>query len=132
MAKAARELAMSQPAVSASIAGLEHLLGVPLLDRSPQGVEATIYADALLQRSSIVFDELKQSVRDIEFLSDPSTGQLTIGSAESIAGAILPPIIERFAQKYPQVILNVEGVSSPAIKSAGLLERRYDSSKGEK
>lgn len=126
MAKAARELVMSQPAVSASIAGLEHLLGVPLLDRSPQGVEPTIYADALLRRSSNVFDELKESVRDIEFLSDPSTGELTIGSAESIAGAILPPIIERFAQKYPRVILNVEGVSSPAIKSAGLLERRYD------
>src|SRR5262245_4985486 len=99
MAKAARELSMSQPAVSASIAALEHLLGIPLLDRSPQGVAPTIYADALLRRSSLVFDELKQSVKDVEFLSDPSTGQLTIGSAESIAGAILLPIIERFAQK---------------------------------
>jgi len=67
MAKAARQLAMTQPSVSAAIANLEHVLGVRLLDRSPRGIEPTIFAEALLKRSVAVFDELKQSVRDIEF-----------------------------------------------------------------
>jgi DNA-binding transcriptional LysR family regulator len=52
MAKAAEHLAVSQPAVSDAIANLEVALGVRLLDRSPQGVEPTIYADALLKRAT--------------------------------------------------------------------------------
>src|SRR4051812_11708330 len=71
MAKAAAELGVSQPAISAVIAELEHALRVRLLDRSPQGVAPTIYGTALLKRCTTVFDELKQSVREIEHLADP-------------------------------------------------------------
>src|ERR1051325_7150879 len=71
MAKAAEQLAISRPVVSKTIAGLEHALGVRLLDRTARGVEPTIYGRALLSRSLAVFDELRQSVKDIEFLSDP-------------------------------------------------------------
>jgi len=63
MAKAAVQLGVSQPAVSEVIADLEHALGVRLLDRSSQGVEPTMYGDALLKRSIAVFDELKQGIR---------------------------------------------------------------------
>lgn len=126
MAKAARELAMSQPAVSEAIANLEHILRVRLLDRVPRGVEPTIYADAILKRSVAVFDELKQGVRDIESLADPTSGRLTIGCSGSIAATALPRIAQRFAEKYPRVTLHVEDVSSSAIKSPGLRERTYD------
>ena len=126
MAKAARQLAMTQPAVSTAIANLEHLLGVRLLDRSPQGVEPTIYADALLRRSSSVFDDLRQSVRDIEFLTNPTAGQLSVGSSESISATVLPLIVERFSKKYPRITLHLEDVPSPAIKSPALQERRYE------
>src|SRR5580704_7557556 len=78
MAKAARQLAMTQPSVSAAIANLEHVLGVRLLDRSSRGIEPTIYAQALLKRSIAVFDELKQSVRDIECLANPTVGVLKV------------------------------------------------------
>src|SRR3954452_12344359 len=84
MAKAARQLAMTQPAVSAAIANLEHMLGVRLLDRSPRGIEPTIYAEAMLKRNVAVFDELKQGVKDVAFLSDPTTGEVRIGCGESI------------------------------------------------
>jgi DNA-binding transcriptional LysR family regulator len=95
MAKAARELAMTQPSVSEAIANLEDVLGVRLLDRSSRGVEPTIYANAMLKRSMAVFDELKQSVRDIECLADPTVGHLNIGCPESIAATSLPPIAEQ-------------------------------------
>ena len=64
------------PLVSEVIVDLEHALGVRLVHRSPQGVEPTIYGDALLRRSVAAFDELKQSIRDIEFFvrSDRGTG----------------------------------------------------------
>lgn len=50
MAKAAVQLSVSQPAISEVIADLEHALGVRLLDRSPHGVEPTMYGNALLKR----------------------------------------------------------------------------------
>lgn len=62
MAKAAAQLGVSQPSVPEVIADLEYTLGVRLLDRSPKGIEPAIYASALLKRSRIAFDELKQGV----------------------------------------------------------------------
>src|SRR5215470_18860533 len=82
MAKAAQHLAVSQPAVSKAISDLEHTLGVQLLDRGPRGVEPTDYGRALIKRGIAVFDELRQGVKDIEFLSDPTAGELRIGAGE--------------------------------------------------
>jgi DNA-binding transcriptional LysR family regulator len=126
MAKAARELGMSQPAVSEAIANLELTLRVRLLDRSPRGIEPTIYANAVLKRSATVFDELKQSVSDIAFLTDPTAGQVTIGCPSSIAASALPRIVQRFHKKYPSVVLHVEEVPSSAIRSPGLRDRSFD------
>ena len=50
MAKAGAHLGMSQSAVSQAIAALEHALAVPVLDRTPRGVELTIYGTALMRR----------------------------------------------------------------------------------
>jgi DNA-binding transcriptional LysR family regulator len=124
MAKAARQLAMSQPAVSEAIANLEHVLRVRLLDRSPRGIEPTIYADAILKRSMTVFDELKQGVRDIGYLADPASGELTIGYPEAIAATVFPKVIERFSEKYPRVFLRVDLVSSPIDKALPALRDR--------
>jgi len=71
MAKAGIQLAISQPAVSKAIAEMEHALGVPLVDRGSRGVEPTSYGRAIIKRSLAVFDELKQGIKEIEFLSDP-------------------------------------------------------------
>jgi len=59
MAKAATQLAISQPAVSRAIADMEAALGVSLLNRSSQGVEPTPYGHALIKRAVAVFDELR-------------------------------------------------------------------------
>jgi DNA-binding transcriptional LysR family regulator len=126
MAKAATHLGVSQSAVSEVIANLEHTLGVRLLDRHSRGVEATIYGQALLKRGTVAFDELKQSIRDIEFLSDPTVGELRIGCAESMAAAILPPIIQQFSQQYPRVVLSVKDVVAPTLDLPELRERRLD------
>src|SRR4051795_3334470 len=86
MSKAAAELAMSQPSVSKSIADMEYTLGAPLLDRTPHGVEPTPYGQALMKRSIAVFDELRQSVKDIESLLDPTAGEVRIGSTSPMSG----------------------------------------------
>ena len=107
MAKAAIHLGVTQPAVSKAIGDLESALGARLLDRSPQGVEPTIYGDALLKCGTAVFDELRLGIRNIEFLSDPTVGELRIGSSEPISAAMLPLVIHQFFQKYPRAVLDV-------------------------
>ena len=72
MAKAAEHLGISQPAVSEAIADLEAALNVRLLDRSRRGVEPTAYGGALLKYGRAAFDELRQGIKEIEFLSDPT------------------------------------------------------------
>src|SRR5438477_11938467 len=79
MAKAAKTVGTSQPAISKAIADMEHSLGVRLLDRSSQGVEPTQYGRALVQCGIAVFNELKQGINEIGFLADPAGGELRIG-----------------------------------------------------
>jgi DNA-binding transcriptional LysR family regulator len=80
MGKAATQLTLSQPAVSKAIAEMEHTLGVKVLDRTPQGVEPTLYGRALLKWATAVFDDLRQGVREIQFLADPAAGEVRVGS----------------------------------------------------
>jgi DNA-binding transcriptional LysR family regulator len=126
MAKAAQTLGVTQPAVSKVIAELEHTLGVRLLDRGARGVEPTMYGRALLTRSNAAFDELRQSVRDIEFLADPTLGEVRIGCQETFAAAILPSVIHRFSKAFPGVVLHVEQLGSLAAESSALRERTID------
>src|SRR5262245_31221204 len=81
IAKAADHLAVSQPVVSKVIADLERTLGVRLVDRDRHGAEPTIYGEALLKRGIVAFEELRQGVKDIEFLVDPTAGLLRIAAA---------------------------------------------------
>ncbi len=57
-----------------------------------------------------MFDELKQSVRDIEFLADPAAGEVTFGWAETME-AILSPVMEKFTRQYPRVLLRSNQVT---------------------
>src|SRR4051794_30173926 len=107
MAKAAKELAISQPAISKAIADMEHTLGVPLFDRSQQGVEPTQYGRALLKRGVAVFAELQQGVQDIDFLSNPEAGELRIGSTSGLSEGIVLAVIHRISRQHPRVVFHV-------------------------
>src|SRR4051794_28099998 len=114
MTKAAQHLAVSTPVVSKTIADLEHMLGVSLLDRTPKGVEPTIYGRALLAGGVTVFDELRQRVQEIEFLQDPTAGELRIGATTAPAAGLLPAVIGRLIRQYPRMVFHVT-VADPAV-----------------
>jgi DNA-binding transcriptional LysR family regulator len=126
MAKAATELAVSQPAVSKAIADMEHTLGLRLLDRGLNGIEPTAYGRALVKRGLTIFDELKQGIEELEFLADASVGSLRIGSTESIAAGMLPAIIERFWREHPGVRLDVAQAVISTLHYRELRERSID------
>jgi DNA-binding transcriptional LysR family regulator len=107
MAKAASQLNLSQPAVSKAIAEMEHTLGVRLVDRGRQGVEPTPYGRALLKRGVAIFDELRQGVSEIEYLSDPTAGEVRIAASEPMSAGVLPVILARLSQQYPRISIYV-------------------------
>jgi DNA-binding transcriptional LysR family regulator len=126
MAKAAAELAISQPAISKAISEMEHMLGLRLLDRSRNGIQPTVYGRALVQRGMAIFDELKQGVEELEFLADPTKGELNIGSTESIAAGLLPAVIDRFSRQHSGVHLNVVQAVISTLHYRELRERSID------
>lgn len=125
MGKAARLLATSQPAVSRAIAELEDIFGVQLLDRSAKGIEPTAYGRALFKRGVAVFDELRQGVRDIQSLSDPTVGDLTIGASIAIAEGFICNIITSLLQRFPQLRFQVHATDTGTVYQ-DLLARRLD------
>ena len=126
MARAAERLAVSQPVVSKAIADLEHTLGVRLLDRSRKGVEPTSYGQALLKRGLAAFDELRQGVKDIEFLADPTAGEVRIGTTDAMAAGLLPLVINRLHQRHPELAFHVTSATSGVTLYRELRERNVD------
>jgi DNA-binding transcriptional LysR family regulator len=125
MHKAAERLATSQPAVSRAIADLEHTLGVRLVDRSPSGIRPTQYGQAIIKRGLAVFDELRQGVKDIAFLSDPASGQLRVGCSEYAAGGPVLAVIDRLTRRHPRMVFDV--VTAPVLTLyRGLTERKIE------
>ena len=112
MGKAAKRLNVSQPAVSKAVAELEHALRVRLVDRSRRGVVPTPYGLALAKRSTAIFNDLRQGVQDIDFLSDPNKGEIRIGTTDPIATAIILPAIDTLSRKYPQMVFDVIAADS--------------------
>jgi DNA-binding transcriptional LysR family regulator len=126
MAKAAAHLAMSQPAVSEAIASLENALQVRLLDRHSTGIEPTVYAHALLRRGHVVFDELRQSIRDIEFLADPTAGEVRVASSELFAAGLLPSAIAEVASAHPGIAVRVTQANTATLDFRELRDRTVD------
>lgn len=108
MATAAETLACSRPVVSKTIADLEAMLGVKLFDRTTKGVEPTRYGRALLSRSLAVFDELRKSVKEIEFLADPGAGELRFGCIEPLMAGIASAAISQLSKQYPRLSFRTE------------------------
>ena len=75
-----------------------------------------------------MFDELKQSIKDIEYLEDPASGEIRIACALAIAFTVIPHVFERFTERYPRVVLHFDEVTSSAATRdyRELRERKYD------
>ena len=115
---------ISQPAVSKAIKDMEQTLGVSLLDRTAQGVELNGYGKILLKWMMTVFDDLRQGVREIEFMADPGVGELRIGATEPVVVGILPAILKRLSRAFPRLSFEVVQVNAVAQQRQLLNDRK--------
>lgn len=125
MARAATELGVSQPVVTASIADLEAALHVRLFDRTKRGVKTTPFGEVLIQGGLRTFDELKTTISDLEFLADPGAGIVKIGCPETIS-PILTPIFEQMRKQHPRLVFDVTDVVAPTYDLPQLRDRTLD------
>jgi DNA-binding transcriptional LysR family regulator len=98
---------------------------VRLLDRRPQGVKLTEFGRALLKRSRAALDELQEGVKEIEFLADPTAGEVRIGSIIYIATSFVSTVIDRLSLRYPRMVFDLLATDTETLHRQ-LNERNVD------
>ncbi len=101
--KAGEAMFLSQPTISSHVANLEDELGVKLFDRLGRKVLPTQAGDVLYQSAVNVFNDLNQAKASIEMLRDKVVGELVIGCSTIPAHNIIPELLSRFSDKFPEV-----------------------------
>ena len=96
-----------------------------LLDRHRQGVEPTEYGRALLDCGTTVFDELRQGVKNIEFLADPEGGVVRVGCIPPLAASFVSAVVDRLSRRYPRLIFHLVNTGTDALHRE-LRERNVD------
>lgn len=91
--QAARELAISQPALSRSISKLEEELGVTLFDRMGRSVYLNSFGRVFLERVEKGLTEIAMGVQEIQHLKNPYTGTVALGFLQTLGITILPEIL---------------------------------------
>src|SRR5215831_9605795 len=124
MSKAAQILNTTQPAVSRSIADLEDAIGVRLLDRGRHGAELTEFGRALLDGGTAMFDDLRQAVKNIEFIADPTVGEVRIGATDPLIAGVVPAILEHLHRRFPRISTHVTSIVQNTQQYHDLRERK--------
>ncbi len=80
----------------------------------------------MLDGSTNLFDELKQTVERIELLADPTLGEVRIGAAEAWMGTVVPAAIDRLARQNAGMVFRVLHANAPAELIGWLRARAID------
>lgn len=100
---AAKELGLSQPALSRSIQRLEQMLGAELFHRKHQKVTLTVFGETLLPRAAQIVNALNDTNQAIDDLKGLSAGELKVGFGPVYAALLAAPSIGQFSDLYPRV-----------------------------
>src|SRR5205085_1811510 len=105
--RAARELHLTQPAVSMQVAQLERRLGLPLLERVGKRAFPTRAGEVLLAHAGRAFRELEAGVERLQELRGVVAGRVRLGTSASISVYLLPRALGRFRARFPAIDLVV-------------------------
>lgn len=105
--KAAKNLFISQPSLSAAIKKTESELGFEIFDRSTKPIGLTEFGIAYIKAIEEILEIQECFGNYLNDLSDLQAGQISIGGTNLFTSYILPPIISIFSKKYPKIELNI-------------------------
>lgn len=105
---AAKDLYISQPAISKAIKRLEDNLNVTLFRRTSKGVQLTDEGKLLYDFTKSAFDTLIQGEENIKRINELGIGHLRIGVSTTLCKYILLPYLKRFIETYPHIKVTIE------------------------
>lgn len=107
ISKAAQNLYISQPALSARIKSIETELGAPLFDRSTTPLKLTDVGEMYIQAAEEIFQIEQRMETYINSVLSLKTGHISIGASTLFAAYVLPSLITKFKKKYPDIQIHV-------------------------
>jgi len=115
LSRAASELHVTQPALTARLQGLEDELGSRLFVRSRRGLELTASGRAFLPYAERALASLREGGQLVADLEQGGAGELRIGAAPAVSTYVLPALLVRFTSRHPRVRLIVRTGHSEEI-----------------
>lgn len=112
ISKAAKELYISQPAISKSISKLESSLDIPLFIRNSRGVQLTAEGKILFDHVSSAFQVLNKGEQEIKRIKELNMGHVRIGVSNTLCKFVLLPYLRKFISVYPHIDITIECQSS--------------------
>lgn len=112
---AARELGQSQSSLSQAVARLEEELGQPLFVRDGRSIYLTEAGRILRQHAERALAELSRATDALASLRDLTRGSLLLGTSDTLASYLLPPVFAAFRKRYPGVELRLDNRPSPGV-----------------
>ncbi len=125
ISRAAKQLFISQPAVSKSVQSLEENLGTVLFIRSSRGVKLTEEGKLLYEHTKSAFDTLRRAEDSIRQIHELGIGHLRIGASSTLCRYLLLPYLDGFVREYPHIKITIENQSSSRTMKL-LEENRLD------
>lgn len=121
ISKAAKELYISQPAISKAISKLEDSLNVVLFTRSSRGVHLTPEGELLFGHAQSAFQALEMGEQELKRIREFHIGHLRIGVSNTLCKYILLPYLKNFIEQYPHIKITIE--SQATAKTISMLEQ---------
>jgi DNA-binding transcriptional LysR family regulator len=107
ISKAAKELYISQPAISKAVTKLEQNLNTILFIRNSRGVKLTYEGNLLFEECKIAFTAISNGELQIRKATELNMGQLKLGVSTTLCKYILLPYLKRFMIKYPYIKIEI-------------------------
>lgn len=125
ISKAAKELYISQPAISKSISKLEDSLGTTLFNRNSRGVQLTEEGRVLFEHTSAAFEALSQGEQELKRIRNFHMGHIRIGVSNTLCRFIMLSYLKGFIEQYPHMKITIESQSTTHTLSM-LEQQRID------
>ncbi len=122
---AAKELHLTQSAISHSMKALEREIGCRILDKMGKKVVLTEAGEALLVHVERILAEMSLARAELDQLGKWGQTRLRLGASATACAHILPTVLREFRESFPQCIISIEPGDTPDMIAA-LRDRRID------
>lgn len=124
VSRAARELSISQSAITSAIKELEAEVGARLFERTAQGMELTEAGRRFLSASHRILASVEEALHPID-THDEIAGTLSIGASYTVLGYFLPQHLERLERRHPNLRIHIHELTREMIEDS-LITGRLD------